>query len=128
LFSETAYPGRWNLTRHPADGGPLRGGTRPHGETSPSLDMERIEAGRAHCVLCGEAIRPNDEAFVTPDFLADETDPFWRFSDAPMHHSCFLLWDRRKSFVAHYNRIARRWVAADGSHPHMTSEGEIVWM
>lgn len=88
--------------------------------------MERIQAGRAHCALCREVIRPNEDAIVTPDFLADETDPFWRFSDAPMHRACFLVWDRRKIFVAHYNHLARRWLAPDGSHPHMTSEGEIV--
>jgi hypothetical protein len=88
--------------------------------------MERIEAGRAHCALCREVIRPGEDALTTPDFLADESDPFWRFADAPMHRACFLVWDRRKGFVARYNQVARRWVAPDGSHPRMTSEGEIV--
>ncbi|MGH7508933.1 MAG: hypothetical protein ACREMZ_05640 [Gemmatimonadales bacterium] len=88
--------------------------------------MERIEAGQAHCAVCGEVIRPGEEAFVTPDFLADEADPFWRFADAPMHRACFLVWDRRKAFVARYNRAARLLVAPDGSRPRMTSEGEIV--
>lgn len=88
--------------------------------------MERIEAGQAHCALCGEDIRPAEDALVTPDFLADETDPFWRFSDATVHRACFLVWDRRKAFVARYNRLARQWLASDGSHPHMTSEGEVV--
>jgi len=88
--------------------------------------MERIEGGRAHCALCGEAIRPGDDALVTPDFLAEESDRFWRFSDAPMHRACFLVWDLRKAYVAYYNRLARRWLAPDGSHPRMTSEGEVV--
>jgi hypothetical protein len=88
--------------------------------------MDRIETGRAHCALCGEAVRPDEDAFITPDFLADESDRFWRFADAPMHRACFLVWDQRKAFVARYNRAARRWVAPDGSHPRMTSEGEIV--
>ena len=88
--------------------------------------MERIEAGRAHCALCGDAIRPDEDAFVTPDFLADDTDPFWRFADAAMHRACFLVWDRRKAFVARYNRVAQTWVGPDGSCPRMTSEGEIV--
>ena len=48
--------------------------------------------GRAHCALCGEAIRPQEDALVTPDFLADESDPLWRFADAPMHRACFLVW------------------------------------
>ena len=89
--------------------------------------MDRIEAGRAYCALCGDAIRPGEDALYTPDFLADETDPFWRFADAAMHRACFLVWDRRKAFVARFNRAARIWVQPDGSHPRMTSEGEIVF-
>jgi|SRR5918994_7432253 hypothetical protein len=88
--------------------------------------MERIRSGRAYCAICGEVIRPEEDALVSPDFLADETDPFWRFSDAPMHRACFLVWDRRKAFIARYNRMARRWLAPDGSHLHLTSEGDIV--
>jgi hypothetical protein len=88
--------------------------------------MCRVAEGRAHCALCGYAIRPDDDALVTPDFLADESDPFWRFADAAMHRACFLVWDRRKAFVAHHNRLARRWAGPDGSYPFMTSEGEIV--
>ena len=85
--------------------------------------MERISSGRAYCILCGEAIRPGEDAFLTPDFLADETDPFWRFGDAPMHRACFRVWERRKAFVARYNRLARGWAGPDGSYPRMTSEG-----
>lgn len=88
--------------------------------------MQRIKAGRAYCALCGEVIGPDEDALVTPDFMADESDTFWRFADAPMHRACFLVWDRRKAFVARYNRAVRLWVAPDGSHPRMTSEGEIV--
>jgi hypothetical protein len=88
--------------------------------------MERIAGGRAHCALCGDAIRPNEDALITPDFIASEADPFWRFADAPMHRACFLVWDRRRAFIGRYNRLARRLLAPDGSHPRMTSEGEIV--
>lgn len=88
--------------------------------------MERIEAGRAHCALCGEVIRPGEDAMVTPDFLADEADPLWRFADAAMHRACFLVWDRRKAFIARYNQVARRLAATGGSYPRMTSEGDIV--
>ena len=88
--------------------------------------MDRIASGRARCALCGEAIRPAEDALITPDFLADDEDPFWRFTDVPMHRECFLVWDRRKAFVARFNRAARLWVAPNGSHPRMTSEGDIV--
>jgi hypothetical protein len=88
--------------------------------------MDRIKAGRAYCALCGQTIRPSEDALTTPDFLADDSDPFWSFTDAAMHRACFLVWDRRKAFVARFNRAARSWVESDGSHPRMTSEGEIV--
>jgi hypothetical protein len=88
--------------------------------------MDRIRAGSALCALCGDPIRPDDDAFVTPDFLADESDPLWRFADAPMHRACFLVWDQRKSFVVRFNRVALRLVAPDGSYLHLTSEGELV--
>ena len=92
----------------------------------PPWGQDRIRAGSAHCALCGSAIRQDEDALVTPDFLADESDPFWRFSDAPIHRACFLVWDRRKAFIARFNRAARLWVDQDGSHPRMTSEGDIV--
>lgn len=88
--------------------------------------MERIHGGRAYCVLCGNSIRPDDDALLTPDFIADDADPLWRFSDAAMHRACFLVWDLRKAFVARYNRQARRWAAPDGSRWRMTSEGDVT--
>jgi hypothetical protein len=88
--------------------------------------MERIAAGRAYCVLCGEVIRAGEDAFVTPDFLADEAHPFWRFADAAMHRACFRFWERRKAFIACYNRLARHWAAGHGPYLRMTSEGELV--
>jgi hypothetical protein len=89
------------------------------------MDPERVRAGAAHCALCGSAILQGEEALVTPDFLADDTDPMWRFSDAAMHRACFLVWDQRKVFVARYNAIARQLRGPDGSYPHMTSEGVV---
>ena len=88
--------------------------------------MERIRAGRAYCALCGTAMRPDDDALLTPDFIADDSEPLWRFADAAMHRACFLVWDRRKQFVARYNRLARGWAAPDGSRWRMTSEGDVV--
>jgi hypothetical protein len=86
----------------------------------------RIEAGKAHCELCREAISPGDDALVTPDFLADEADPLWRFANAAMHRACFLVWDRRKEFVARYNRTARGLATPDGCYPRMTGEGVVI--
>lgn len=88
--------------------------------------MDRIQAGCATCILCGEAIKPGDDAFVTPDFLAAESDPLWRFTDATVHRTCFIVWEHRKTFVARYNRLAQRLAAQDGTYLHLTSEGELV--
>src|ERR1700674_3294068 len=100
------------------------GGGR-HSSDPSRMETERVRAGAAHCALCGAAIRLGEAALVTPDFLADDTDPLWRFSDVAMHEACFLVWDRRKAFVARFNAVARRMRASDGSYPHMTSEGEV---
>lgn len=88
--------------------------------------MPRISAGSAICALCREPLRPDEDAVVTPDFLADDTDPFYPYSDAAMHRACFIVWDRRKAFIAHFNRIAERLTAKDGSRVQMTSEGDLV--
>lgn len=88
--------------------------------------MRRVTAGTAICALCREAVRPDEDVVVTPDFLADDTDPLWRFTDAVLHRPCFLLWDQRKMFVARYNRVARRLITENGAYPHMTGEGDIV--
>jgi hypothetical protein len=88
--------------------------------------MDRITAGQAHCPLCGETIRPDEDALLTPDFLADDTDPLWRFNDCAMHRACFLVWDQRKAFVARYNQLMRRWSAPRDSELHMTSEGDVI--
>ena len=89
--------------------------------------MDRIEAGQAYCALCGEAIRPGEDAFVTPGFVADEADEFWRFSDAPMHRACFIVWDRRKAFTGRFNAVARAHLVADDfAYPFLTGDGELT--
>jgi len=88
--------------------------------------MQRVRAGTAICALCHQAITTDADAVVTPDFLANDADSFFRFSDATMHRACFVVWDRRKAFVAHFNRVARSFVAEDGAYLQMSSEGELV--
>ncbi|HYL28885.1 MAG TPA: hypothetical protein VEU27_03070 [Gemmatimonadales bacterium] len=88
--------------------------------------MTKISAGSAICALCHEALRPDEDAVVTPDFLADDTDAFYPYSDAAMHRACLVVWDRRKAFIAHFNRIAERFTAEGGSRVQMTSEGDLV--
>ena len=96
-----------------------------NGHQFPEL-LSRVRAGTAICALCNESIRPDADAVVTPDFIADDTDPFFRFSDAAIHRACFAVWERRKGFVARFNRIAGRLRREDGSFVRMTAEGELV--
>jgi hypothetical protein len=37
------------------------------------------------------------------------------------------VWDSRKTFIARFNDVARRFVLEDGRYQHMTSDGEIVY-
>jgi hypothetical protein len=50
--------------------------------------------GKSRCALCDLVIE-NDQFIATSHFIADTTDPLWRFSDAAMHQSCFLAWKGR---------------------------------
>ena len=81
--------------------------------------------GLTRCALCGAVLDKDDAHVATSHFIADAAHPLYRYSDAIMHRACFLVWDQRKAFVARFNRAARSWVGPDGSHPRMTSEGEI---
>jgi hypothetical protein len=99
--------------------------SRSNGYPAPE-SLSRVRAGTATCALCNEAIRPDADAVVTPDFIADDTDPLFRFSDAAMHRACFAVWERRKHFVARFNRIAGRLRREDGSVLRMTADGELV--
>jgi hypothetical protein len=67
-----------------------------------------VHLGRRQlCPLCREAIGEADETIVIPDFLADDGDPMWPFSNALYHRACFLHWDGRKALVARFNALAR---------------------
>jgi len=85
-----------------------------------------VAARHSRCPLCNETIRPDEDLVVIPDFLADENDPFWRCSDAAMHRACFVVWEQRKTFIARFNQVARRYRSEDGTYQHMTAEGDIV--
>lgn len=89
--------------------------------------LHRVAAGEAVCAICRQAIRPGEDVVITPDFLADDTDPFWRFAATVVHRPCFLVWHERKAFRARYNRVARTLATEDGARPVMTGEGDIVW-
>jgi len=82
--------------------------------------------GQTTCALCDGVLTERDYLVGTSHFIAEGDHPLWRFSDAVMHRACFLVWERRKTFVARFNAMAREQLVADDfSHPHMTSDGHL---
>lgn len=81
--------------------------------------------GSSKCPLCGVLLREGDELVSTSHFIAEESDPLWRFSDAAMHRSCFLAWDLRAEFVARYNQAVSHRTWGDGCYKHMSDDGTI---
>ena len=67
--------------------------------------MTKISAGSAICALCHEALRPDEDAVVTPDFLADDTDPFYPYSDASAPLRLATRHRRQAAFGAWYTRF-----------------------
>jgi len=77
------------------------------------------------CPLCREAIGERDETVLVPDFLADEADPLWPYSNALYHRACFLLWDRRKELIARFNALARARSRDPAWSWRLTAEGAL---
>jgi len=85
-----------------------------------------VKAGTATCALCHEAIRPDADVVLSPDFIAEDSDPLFCFSNAAIHRACFAVWGSRKTFVLRFNRVAAQLRYDDGTYLHMTAEGDLV--
>ena len=85
-----------------------------------------IFPGKTECSLCGNVIMASDEIVATSHFIADTNDPLWRFSDSAMHHSCFLTWDQRETFVAKFNQVVGGITFGNGTYRRMKSDGTIA--
>jgi hypothetical protein len=85
-----------------------------------------VHLGRRQlCPLCREAIGESDETVVIPDFLADDADPMWPFSNALYHRACFLVWEGRKKLVARFNTLARARSSAFGCCWLLAADGTL---
>ena len=67
--------------------------------------MALIFRGRSLCSICHEVINHDDAIVATTHFIADRSDPLWRFSDSGMHVACYESWDHRDGFAARYEAI-----------------------
>jgi|SRR5262249_14994726 len=95
-------------------------------ETSERTRMALIIFGKSRCSLCGTVLAAGEDLVATTHFIADETDPLWRYSDSGMHRRCFLAWEHRPNFVAKYNAIAGQHVWGNGTRERMELDGTIV--
>lgn len=51
--------------------------------------MAIIVRGKTKCPLCGQLIKDGEEAVGFPNFVGNELDPLWVFTDGAFHAECF---------------------------------------
>ena len=90
--------------------------------------MALIIRGKTECSLCGTVLIDGDDLVATSNFIADEDDPLWRFSDSAMHRQCFLSWEHRQRFVDTYNDLVGSITWRNGTFHSMTDDGSIHTM
>lgn len=59
-------------------------------------------------MLCGDILKAGDPIGATTAFIADHSDPFWKYSDAAFHVQCFENWEHRKEFETKYAEAKQR--------------------
>ena len=88
--------------------------------------MALVIHGKTECPLCNEVINKGDALVATTHFIADQTDPLWKYSDAAIHEGCFLAWEQRQRFVDTYNAVMGSITWGNGTYHHMTNDGRIL--
>ena len=88
--------------------------------------MAIVLRGKTECSVCSNVIKDGDEIVSTSHFIADQSDPLWRFSDSGMHRSCFANWNLRTEFVAKYNHIVGPITFGNGTYHRMEPDGTIA--
>ena len=87
--------------------------------------MALILRGQSTCSICSNDLNEGDEIVATTHFIADPTDPLWRFSDSGMHKSCFLEWEHRQEFIRKFNNTRGTMTFGNGNYYHMEEAGSI---
>ncbi len=90
--------------------------------------MAIVIRGKTKCAICDSVITDVDKILASSQFISDQNDPLWRFSDSAMHSSCFVGWDHRDEFVAKYNLIVGPRTSCNGMYHRMEPDGTIVVM
>jgi len=61
--------------------------------------MALIIGGKSTCSICNHILEDGEDLVATTHFIADKTDPLWRYLDSAIHRSCFLSWEHRLKFI-----------------------------
>ena len=77
------------------------------------------------CPICDQPLDIDGPLVATSHFIADPSDPLWRFSDAAMHYDCFQRREHRQEFVDKYNASLGQIVWGNGTRHHMNADGSI---
>lgn len=88
--------------------------------------MAIIAWGYTRCPLCEELLLETDLLVATSHFMNDPFHDLYRFSDAAMHRSCFLEWDKRQEFVQLFNEIAEARQFEGDAYDQMLADGEVI--
>ena len=88
--------------------------------------MALILLGKTECAICKVVLAEGEHIVATSHFIADRSDPLWRFSDAAMHKACFLGWNQRENFVEKFNQIVSPLTFGNGTYHHMEPDGTIT--
>jgi|SRR5271155_180897 len=86
--------------------------------------MALIFRGKSECRLCGRVIGAEDEVVAFPAFLTPR-DPFWSYSDAAFHATCFAS-DPNAVGV---QQVYQQWSDIYGTRPRnlQTDEDRMNW-
>jgi hypothetical protein len=88
--------------------------------------MALIFLGQSRCALCDTILTETDQIVATSHFIADRQHPLWRFSDAGMHQTCFLVWEQREAFITLFNQVTASSVFGRDTIHHMEPDGSIT--
>jgi hypothetical protein len=95
-------------------------------QTEETKRMALIIGGKSTCSICDDLLGDGDDLVATTHFIADKTDPLWRYSDSAMHRICFLSWEHRLKFIEKYNETIGQIVLGNGTRHRMQLDGTIV--
>jgi hypothetical protein len=70
--------------------------------------MALIFRGKSACSICGRILMDGDEIRGFPAFIADRSDPLWKYSDSAVHASCYEKWEHRTEFELKYTEAVER--------------------